>query len=143
MRDAEGDRPLDPSAAALDRAVTDLAARFRTALDPPGHAAVTIGAAEVRRLVGGALPETGLPLEDVLGALSGKVEAGLAGTTGGRYLGYVTGGVLPSAAIAHAWAGAVDQNPGLGRSGRPRPRSRSSSSTGSATFSGSPTRAAC
>ena len=49
----------------------------------------------------------------MLAELTARVEPGLAGTTGGRYLGYVTGGVLPSAAIAQAWAAAVDQNTGL------------------------------
>ena len=38
---------------------------------------------------------------------------GLGATTGGRYLGYVTGGLLPAGAIAQAWAVAVDQNTGL------------------------------
>ena len=113
MGSGDSEHPVARSADALDRAVADLAARFRAALDPPPRAAVTLGAAEVRQRVEGPLPETGLPLETVLGALVERVEPGLAGTTGGRYLGYVTGGVLPSAAVAHAWAGAVDQNPGL------------------------------
>lgn len=105
--------PLDSPAASLDAALADLTSRLRSAFDPPPNAAVTLGAAEVRRLVEGPLPDVGMPLESVLGALVERVTPGLAGTTGGRYLGYVTGGVLPSAAIAHAWAGAVDQNPGL------------------------------
>ncbi len=74
---------------------------------------MTLSAADVRALVDRPLPQSGLPLERVLDALVELTEPGLAGTTGGRYLGYVTGGVLPAAAIAHAWAGAVDQNPGL------------------------------
>lgn len=105
--------PAEPGPEALDRMVADLSTRFRAALDPPPRAAVTLGAPAVRARLDGPLPDRGLPLEDVLGALVDRVEPGLAGTTGGRYLGYVTGGVLPAAAAAHAWAGAVDQNPGL------------------------------
>jgi glutamate/tyrosine decarboxylase-like PLP-dependent enzyme/uncharacterized RmlC-like cupin family protein len=97
----------------LDAAVADLARRFRAALDPPLHAGVDVDAEPLRARLDARLPRRGRPLEDVLGALADLVEPGLAGTTGGRYLGYVTGGVLPSAAIAHAWAAAVDQNTGL------------------------------
>ena len=103
----------EPPADVVDDAVADLARRLRAALDPPPRAGIALGAHEVQRLVDGPLPEAGLRLESVLGALVEKVAPGLVGTTGGRYLGYVTGGVLPSAALAHAWAGAVDQNPGL------------------------------
>ncbi len=98
---------------ALDAAVADLATRFRTALREPPRAGVDLGAEEVRALVDEPLPATGMPLEDVLTELAERVEPGVAGTTGGRYLGYVTGGVLPAAAIAQAWAAGVDQNTGL------------------------------
>ena len=54
-----------------------------------------------------------MPLTDVLPQLVDRVSPGLAGTTGGRYLGYVTGGLLPAGAIAQAWAVGVDQNTGL------------------------------
>jgi glutamate/tyrosine decarboxylase-like PLP-dependent enzyme len=37
----------------------------------------------------------------------------LAGSTGGRFFGFVTGAALPASAIAEAWAAAVDQNPGM------------------------------
>jgi glutamate/tyrosine decarboxylase-like PLP-dependent enzyme/uncharacterized RmlC-like cupin family protein len=105
--------PAGHDVAALDAAVADLARRFRAALDPPSHAGVDVDAATLRARLEAPLPERGRPLEEVLGALVEIVEPGLAGTTGGRYLGYVTGGLLPSAAIAQAWAVAVDQNPGL------------------------------
>src|SRR6266567_3045306 len=45
--------------------------------------------------------------------LEARVGPGLAGTTGPRYFGYVTGGVLPGAALAKAWSVAADQNLGL------------------------------
>jgi glutamate/tyrosine decarboxylase-like PLP-dependent enzyme len=98
---------------ALDAAVADLAARFREALEEPAHAGVDLDAAQVRALVDEPLPERGLPVEEVLGELVERTAPGLTGSTGGRYLGYVTGGVLPAAAIAQAWAAAVDQNTGL------------------------------
>jgi glutamate/tyrosine decarboxylase-like PLP-dependent enzyme/uncharacterized RmlC-like cupin family protein len=103
----------EPEAAVLDRAVDDLTRRFRAALDPPAHAGVDVDAEPLRAALEEPLPERGRPLVEVLGALVDRVEPGLAGTTGGRYLGYVTGGLLPSAAIAQAWAVAVDQNTGL------------------------------
>lgn len=98
---------------ALDAAVADLARRFRQALEPPPRAGVDVDASVLRARLEQPLPSRGRPLEEVLGALVDLVEPGLAGSTGGRYLGYVTGGLLPSAAIAQAWAVAVDQNPGL------------------------------
>jgi glutamate/tyrosine decarboxylase-like PLP-dependent enzyme len=99
--------------AVLDAAVDDLAARLRRALEPPTVAAVGLDAAAVRSRLEEPLPEQGMPAGHVLGELEERLEGTLPGTTGGRYFGYVTGGVLPAAALAHAWAAAVDQNPGL------------------------------
>jgi len=99
--------------AELDAAVAALAARFRAALDEPSHAGVDLDAADVRALVDEPLPQDGKPVEAILEELVQRTTPGLVGSTGGRYLGYVTGGVLPAAAIAHAWAAAVDQNTGL------------------------------
>ena len=59
------------------------------------------------------LPEHGVALETILGELERRSAGGLAGGTGGRYFGYVTGGSLPAAAIVEAWTAAVDQNPGM------------------------------
>ncbi|HKP17325.1 MAG TPA: pyridoxal-dependent decarboxylase [Gaiellaceae bacterium] len=67
----------------------------------------------MRALVDEPLPQEPAPVDAVLAELVEKVSPGLAGTTSGGYFGYVTGGVLPAAAIAQAWAAAVDQNPGL------------------------------
>jgi glutamate/tyrosine decarboxylase-like PLP-dependent enzyme len=97
----------------LDEAVADLAARFRAALEPPEHAGVDIDAPAMRARLEEPLPARGRPLTGVLGELEERVRPGMPGTTGGRYFGYVTGGVLPSAAIVQAWATAVDQNTGL------------------------------
>jgi glutamate/tyrosine decarboxylase-like PLP-dependent enzyme len=105
--------PLGAGAAALDAAVADLAARFRAALEPPERVGAAIDAPSLRARLDEPLPDRGLPVEEVLPALVERVTPGLVGTTAGGYLGYVTGGVLPAAAIAQAWAVAVDQNAGL------------------------------
>jgi len=105
--------PSEPAPTALDAAVSDLAARFRAALDPPERVGAPVDAPSLRARLDEPLPERGLPLEEVLPALAAAVAPGLVGTTDGGYLGYVTGGVLPAAAVAQAWAVAVDQNAGL------------------------------
>jgi glutamate/tyrosine decarboxylase-like PLP-dependent enzyme len=97
----------------LDAAVADLAARFRAALDPPLRAGAELEASALRARFDEPLPETGMPAERVLGELAARCDGGLAGSTGGRFFGFVTGAALPAAAIAEAWAAAVDQNPGL------------------------------
>jgi glutamate/tyrosine decarboxylase-like PLP-dependent enzyme len=97
----------------LDAAVADLAARFRRALDPPPRAAATLDPSELRARFDEPLPETGMPVERVLGELADRCDGGLAGSTGGRFFGFVTGAALPASAIAEAWAAAVDQNPGM------------------------------
>jgi glutamate/tyrosine decarboxylase-like PLP-dependent enzyme len=97
----------------LDAAIADLATRFRRALDPPPRAAAALEVNELRARFDEPLPETGMPVERVLGELAERCDGGLAGSTGGRFFGFVTGATLPAAAIAEAWTAAVDQNPGL------------------------------
>jgi glutamate/tyrosine decarboxylase-like PLP-dependent enzyme len=97
----------------LDAAVADLAARFRTALEPPPRAGAELDAGALRARFDEPLPEGGMPVERVLGELAERCDGGLVGSTGGRFFGFVTGAALPAAAIAEAWAAAVDQNPGL------------------------------
>jgi glutamate/tyrosine decarboxylase-like PLP-dependent enzyme len=97
----------------LDAAVADLAARIRTALEPPPRAGAELDAAALRARFDEPLPEGGIPVERVLGELAERCDGGLVGSTGGRFFGFVTGAALPAAAIAEAWAAAVDQNPGL------------------------------
>jgi glutamate/tyrosine decarboxylase-like PLP-dependent enzyme len=97
----------------LDAAIADLATRFRRALDPPPRAAAALDVNELHARFDEPLPETGMPVERVLGELAERCDGGLAGSTGGRFFGFVTGATLPAAAIAEAWTAAVDQNPGL------------------------------
>ena len=100
-------------AAALDDAVADLSRRFRAALDPPRRAAAALDVETLRPRFCEPLPEHGLPVGEVLAELERRTNGGLAGSTGGRYFGYVTGASLPAAAIVEAWTAAVDQNVGM------------------------------
>ena len=97
----------------LDAAVEDLAERFRAALEPPLRAAAELDSATLRARFEEPLPEQGTPVEEILAQLDERSAGGLAGSTGGRYFGYVTGASLPAAAIAEAWTAAVDQNTGM------------------------------
>lgn len=103
----------EPDPAELEVALASLAEHFRHALEPPAHAVAALDAQMIRDRLTEPVPEHGRPLPDVLPELVERVTPGLAATTGGRYLGYVTGGLLPAGAIAQAWAVAVDQNTGL------------------------------
>ena len=98
----------------LDAAVLDFAERFRAALDPPAQAGSHDRARRARRaLRRAAAASTAHRSESILGELEARSAGGLAGGTGGRYFGYVTGGSLPAAAIVEAWTAAVDQNVGM------------------------------
>jgi glutamate/tyrosine decarboxylase-like PLP-dependent enzyme len=103
----------EPDPAELEAALAGLAERFRSALEPPEHTGVRVDAETLRERLAEPLPQRGIALADVLPELVERVSPGLGATTGGRFLGYVTGGLLPAGAIAHAWATAVDQNTGL------------------------------
>ena len=97
----------------LDAAVEDLAKRFRAALEPPLRAAAELDSETLHARFAEPLPENGMPVDAILAQLDERSTGGLAGTTGGRYFGYVTGAALPAAAIAEAWTAAVDQNTGM------------------------------
>ena len=97
----------------LDAAVEQLAHSFRPALDEPERATAAFDARMLRARFDEPLPEHGIPAADVLKDLVEKTTGGLAGGTGSRYFGYVTGGALPGAAIVQAWTAAVDQNVGM------------------------------
>jgi glutamate/tyrosine decarboxylase-like PLP-dependent enzyme len=97
----------------LDAAVGDFAKRFRAALAPPVTAGVSIDRDALAARFDEPLPEHGVALETILGELERRSADGLAGGTGGRYFGYVTGASLHSATIVEAWTAAVDQNVGM------------------------------
>ena len=97
----------------LDALTQDLARRIRRGLDPPERAGVAAEADVLRARIDEPLPEAGVSLDGLLAELEERVGPGLAGTTGPRYFGYVTGGLLTGAALAQAWAAVVDQNVAL------------------------------
>jgi glutamate/tyrosine decarboxylase-like PLP-dependent enzyme len=103
----------DDAGIELGAAVDQLAASFRRALDDPARATASLDARTLRERFDEPLPRTGITAAEVLRELEAKTHGGLAGGTGGRYFGYVTGGVVPAAAIVEAWAAAVDQNVGM------------------------------
>ena len=64
----------------------------------------------LRRALGGALSETGLPAGEVIDAMVAAVEGGLLRSSSGRFFGWVIGGVLPVALAADWLTAAWDQN---------------------------------
>ena len=70
---------------------------------------------DVARLaaLGGPLPESASPPEEVLALLDDVGSPSTVATTGGRYFGFVVGGVLPVALAASWLSAAWDQNCGL------------------------------
>ena len=73
----------------------------------------TTTADELRRNLGGPLPENGSSAESVAGLL---VQAGMTGTVataGPRYFGFVVGGSVPAAVAADWLVSAWDQNAGV------------------------------
>lgn len=74
----------------------------------PVAATATVG--ELRRRLAKPLPESGTPAEDVLNELVRDVEGGILGSTGGRFFGWVIGGVLPVALGADWLTSTWDQN---------------------------------
>jgi glutamate/tyrosine decarboxylase-like PLP-dependent enzyme len=71
---------------------------------------VSIGATALRDRLGGPLPDTPSPPDEIIAQIAQAAEPGLLGTTTGRFFGWVIGGAHP-AAIAADWLAAVwDQN---------------------------------
>lgn len=70
---------------------------------------------DIERLsaLGGPLPEEGSMPSTVLDLLDRLGSPATVASTGGRYFGFVTGGVLPAALAANWLAGAWDQNAAL------------------------------
>jgi glutamate/tyrosine decarboxylase-like PLP-dependent enzyme len=75
--------------------------------------AATATLPELRRALGGPLPQTGLSAEQVIEQLVQDVDGGILGSAGGRFFGWVIGGAVP-AALAADWLTATwDQNAAL------------------------------
>ena len=69
--------------------------------------------AEIRALVGGTLPDGGMPPEAVVAELARELEPFVTAHASGRYFGFVIGGLHPAAYGAELLASTWDQNAGL------------------------------
>ena len=88
------------------------AARWFEALDARPVRATASGD-ELRRALGGALPEEGTAAETVIQMLARAGMQGTVATAGPRYFGFVVGGSLPVAVGADWLVSAWDQNSGI------------------------------
>lgn len=75
--------------------------------------ATTATLPELRAALGGPLPETGRPSEQVIDELVRDVDGGVLGTAGGRFFGWVIGGGHPAAVAADWMTATWDQNAAL------------------------------
>ncbi|HEY4434330.1 MAG TPA: pyridoxal-dependent decarboxylase, partial [Candidatus Cybelea sp.] len=74
------------------------------------HAGALIGGAELRRMLGRAVPETGHDPAVVIDELARAGREGTTASQGPRYFGFVTGGSVPAATAADWLTSAWDQN---------------------------------
>jgi len=75
--------------------------------------AATAGAETLRASLDKTLNDAGIPSETVIDELAQDVSGGLVGSAGGRFFGWVIGGVLPSALAADWLTSAWQQNAAL------------------------------
>jgi glutamate/tyrosine decarboxylase-like PLP-dependent enzyme len=75
--------------------------------------APTVGLDELRRRLARPLLDHGTPAGQVISELAAGVEGGILASAGGRFFGWVVGGVLPAALAADWLTSAWDQNAGL------------------------------
>ena len=68
---------------------------------------------QLRKELGGPLPDGPIPAEQVIDELAAGAEPGLVAMGSGRYFGFVIGGALPAALAADWLTSAWDQNAGL------------------------------
>lgn len=68
---------------------------------------------ELRRMLGGALPESGAGAKKIVDELAAAAARGTSACSGPRYFGFVVGGSLPAAVAADWLVSAWDQNSGF------------------------------
>jgi len=92
--------------------VQDRASDWFSALDGRPVRA-TASADELRRVVGGPLPEEGIPPEKVIEILADAGKRGAVASAGPRFFGFVVGGSVPAAVGADWLVSSWDQNAGI------------------------------
>ncbi len=95
-----------PLEAALENALVYLESLDRASV------AATVDLAALRNRIGKALPNEGVPPEQVVADLVKDVAGGILGSAGGRFFGWVIGGSVPAALAADWLTSAWDQNSG-------------------------------
>ncbi len=75
--------------------------------------APTLDAEALRSRIAQSLPDEGVPADKVIEELVHDVDGGLIGSAGGRFFGWVIGGVLPAALAADWLTSAWQQNAAL------------------------------
>ena len=95
----------------LGRAAELAAGWYASSAERPIPPSATV--AELRRALGGPVPEAGTDDLEVVEALARDGEAGLMAMGSGRFFGFVIGGALPAALAADWLVSAWDQNAGL------------------------------
>ena len=96
----------------LLRRTADLAADFLDSLDDR-PVFPRVSAEELRRSLGGPLPQEPTDPREVVEALAAASDPGIVAMPSGRYFGFVIGGGLPAALAADWLTSAWDQNAGL------------------------------
>ena len=95
-----------PLEAALENALVYLEGLDRASV------AATVDLVTLRNRLGKALPNEGVPAEQVVADLVKDVAGGILGSAGGRFFGWVIGGSMPAALAADWLTSAWDQNSG-------------------------------
>lgn len=109
---SNGDRPQPIELEDLLAQTRELALGYLRDL-PDRPVAEPVDGAQLKRSLGGALHDDPIDPVTVIRDLATGVEPGIVATSGGRFFGFVEGGVLPAALAADWLTSTWDQNPGF------------------------------